>query len=177
MELQVAWNFHKSNKLFIQMRNFFYLALVISFFLTSCTGVKKDFEKAFWWQGHWQNSDDPSMFFSIGSKPVGPNEVGTAQFFISTQDSIYSNFHVKKLIDFNHRKKWKVIETNDNQFIKIKGVGIGKYWMDNEEIELYGPAKTKRELNTIKPIHFTFFNGMLPLIPDSILFVLKKNQV
>jgi len=152
------------------MRNFLYLAL-ISFFLTSCTTEKNLFEREIWWHGHWQNSDDPSMFFSIGQKPVGSNQIRTTQFFISTKDSIYSNFHVKNLIDFNHRKKWKVMQTNDNQFIKIKEVGIGEYEAGNGEIELYGPAKTEDELDAIMATHFVTFNGMLPLIPDSILFV------
>jgi len=153
------------------MRNFFYLTLVIFFSLTSCNSEKLLFEKETWWYGHWQNSDDSSMFFSIGQKPVGSFERRTTQFFISTQDSIYSNFHVKNLIDFNHRKKWKVMETNDNQFIKIKEVGKKDYELGSGEIELYGPAKTKNVLDTLLASNFTTFNGVLPLIPDSILFV------
>jgi len=105
------------------------------------------------------------MFFSIGQKR------GAAQFFISTKDSIYSNFHLKNLVDFNHRKKWKIIETDDNQFIKIKEVGTGEVGFGNGEIELYGPAKTVAELDTKIAIHLKQFNDMLPIIPDSILFV------
>jgi len=147
------------------MRNSFYLTLILSFFLTSCTTEKKLFEKEIWWQGHWQILDDPSMFFSIGTK------FGTTQFFISTKDSIYSNLLVRNLVDFNYKKKWKLMGTYDNQLIKIKYVGIEDYGLGiGEELELYGPAETEDELDEKIAIHLKPYNDILPLIPDSILF-------
>ena len=92
------------------------------FTIISCTTEKTLFEKDIWWYGHWQNFEETDYFFSIGQKPVGINELITPQFFISTRDSIYSNFHLKNLEEFNHSKEWKIILTNGNKYIKIRAI-------------------------------------------------------
>lgn len=129
----------------------------------SCTTKKTLFEMEMQWDGHWQNMDEPSLFFSIGQKPIGSNEIITPQFFISTKDSIHANFYLKSLVDFNHRKRYKIIKTNEETYIKIQEI-------DEHYIEVYGPSNSVDELE-IKIGHYSRLPiNVSPPFPDSILY-------
>lgn len=128
----------------------------------SCDSRKTLFEMEMWWDGHWQNMDEPAMFFSVGSKPIGKNEIVTTQFFISDKDSIYANFYMKSLVDFDHRKGFKLIKTNEDTYLRIQEI-------NDQHIEVYGPSNSTEELET-KIGHYTRLPlNISPPFPDSIL--------
>ncbi len=148
----------------MKIRTTLYLTILSAFLLLTCNSEKLLFEKEDWWFGHWQNTDDPTFFFSIGQKPIGSNEIVTTQFFIATQDSIYANFYVEDLIDFNHRRKWKLIETSENQFIKIKE-------LETNQLEISGPVELEEDLDTKTVVYDILPSTISPPIHDSILFI------
>lgn len=132
----------------------------------SCIFFTEDveFEKGTWWVGHWQNMDDPAFFFSVGQKPIGINEIVTAQFFISTRDSIYANFYVEDLIESNHRKRYKTIKTSEGTYLKIQEI------IAEQHIEVYGPSNSIKELE-LKIVNYKKLpDGAVPPFPDSLLF-------
>jgi len=145
------------------MRNTIFLITLFIVLITSCNSEKLLFEKETWWFGHWQNLEDPSFYLSIGQKPVGGNEIVTTQFFISTLDSIHSNFHVRNLIDFNHKQQWKIMETSDNRFIEIEEI-------DQFHIEVAGPVNSMEELDAEIVDYRRVPDDAPSPIPDSILF-------
>ena len=134
---------------------------LLTFF--SCTKEKTVFETSVWWFGHWQNMDEPSLFFSIGQKPVGVNDIRTTQFFISTSDSIYANFYLISLEDFNYKKKFKIIKTSEGSFIKIQEI-------DEEHITVYGPSNSIEGLESMMVEYRMIPDSVAPPFSDSILF-------
>ena len=131
---------------------------------SSCTTEKRLFEMEIWWNGHWQNIEEPSSFFSVGQKPVGAGGIITAQFFISTSDSIYSNFYLTSLDGFNHRKKFKLIKTSEGTYLKIQEI-------NEQNIEVYGPSNSITEMELNKHEYRMIPDNIDPPFPDSILFV------
>ena len=128
----------------------------------SCTTEKRLFEMETWWQGHWENVDDSTFFFSVGSRPVGVNEIRTPQFFTSSKDSIYTNFYLFNTVESNHRKRFKVLVTSEDTYLKIQEI-------DEEYIIVYGPTGTIGELESIKAEYKKLPFGATPPFPDSVL--------
>ena len=141
---------------------YFTIALML-IFTFSCTPEDTVFEMETWWQGHWQQIDDPSIIFSSGQRKVGGNEIVTPQFFISRNDSILQNFYFTDLEDFDHKKLFKLIKTNENTYIKID---------ENEDsnINLHGPVISIDELDIESQEYRRLPEGITPPMPDSILF-------
>ena len=130
----------------------------------SCTEDQL-FEKDTWWYGHWENMDDPAFFFSVGQKPAGINKIRTTQFFISTYDSIYTNFYVKEIIEYNYKNKYKVIKTNEGTYLKIQEIEEENY------IDVYGPSSSMEEMESKKVSYKMMLESTEPPFSDSILFV------
>lgn len=124
------------------MRYLSIIIILISILFHSCTTEKRLFEVSTWWYGHWQSQENPSYYFSSGHKKVGSNEIVTSQFFISTLDSILDKYHLIELIEFDHKDRYKLMKTSDDNFIKIKE-------LDETHLEIYGPAQSKEELESI----------------------------
>ena len=133
------------------------------FVLQACTTEKIRFEMGEWWQGHWQKTSDTSQFFSVGLKPVGPQNLSTTQFFFSTRDTIYSNFFLEELVDFNFKKGWKLIRTDEGKYIKI--LEIEEY----KTIEVFGPMESQKDLDDVSDIYSWMPEALTPPFPDSIL--------
>jgi len=129
----------------------------------SCTTEETLFEKSTWWDGHWQNTDEPTLFFSSGTKRVGFNEIVTSQFFFSKNDSILENFHVEELIESDHKDKFKLMETSKNSFFKIQEI-------DESHIDIHGPTQSVDEVDNIVISYRRLPENIEPPIPDSILF-------
>jgi len=115
-----------------------------------------------WWQGHWENVDDSTFFFSVGFRPV--NEIMTPQFFTSSRDTIYTNFYLFSTVESNHRKRFKVLATSEDTYLKIQEI-------DEEYIIVYGPAGTINELESKKAEYKKLPFGATPPFPDSVLIV------
>ena len=124
------------------MKNLSIISFLIISLIFSCTPEDTVFEMETWWGGHWQRLDDASMYFSSGQKAIGGNEIVTPQFFISKNDTILQNFHLEELVDFDHKKRFKLIKTSDNSFIKIRQ-------KDESHITLSGPVPTIDEIVSI----------------------------
>lgn len=127
----------------------------------SCTTEKVLFEKGDWWIGHWQQLSDETQFFSSGQKSVAG--IVTSQFFYSTADTIYDNFHLELLEDFNHKRRWKVIKTNKDSYIKILEI-------NDSSIEVFGPSPTVDGLDQKIVEYKRMPEQIEPPFPDSILF-------
>lgn len=145
------------------MRYSVLLLILIALSIQSCTSEKTLFEKETWWNGHWQKIDDPSFYFSSGQRKVGGNEIVTPQFFLSTQDSILNNFYLLELIEVDHKKKYKLLKTNDNTYLKLQEI-------DTDHIDVYGPAPSVDEMNTVIHEYRKLPDNITPPVPDSILF-------
>ena len=146
------------------MKRLSYLIMGILLVHLSCTKESTLFEKSTWWDGHWQNMDDPSYFFSVGAKPIGLNEIITPQFFISTRDSIYSNFYVETLIDSDHKKRFKLLKTSDGTYLKIQEIEA------EHIIRVHGPTKTIKELDSKVAYYRNLPESVAPPFPDSVLY-------
>lgn len=140
----------------------FFLTLIALFFF-SCTSERILFEKETWWNGHWQNVNDTTNYFSSGQKKVGVGEIVTPQFFISRNDSILENFYVEELLEFNHKKKYKLIETNAKIYLKIQEI-------EADHLEVYGPVSSINELDSVVNEYIIIPENIDPPIPDSILY-------
>lgn len=140
----------------------FFLILVIVFTF-SCTPEKILFEKETWWNGHWQNVNDSTIYFSIGQKRIGRNEIVRPQFFISTNDSIQENFYLEELVEFNHKQKYKLIKTSDNSYLKLQEI-------EETHIEISGPVPSMDEMDSVIQEYRRLPTNIDPPIPDSILF-------
>lgn len=141
------------------------IQFIILFFLliqVSCTKEDTLFEESVWWHGHWQNIDEPSLFFSVGFKPIGINKIQTPQFFISTRDSIEENFYMEYLVDSNHNKKMKLIKTSQGSYIKIHEI-------DMNHIEVYGPSNTVNDLESKMGYYMKLPDSVDPPFSESIL--------
>jgi hypothetical protein len=141
---------------------YIFIALLLVFF--SCTKEKTLFEMDVWWYGHWQNMDNSTFYFSIGQKPVGNNEVRTPQFFNSTSDSIYENYYMKELFDFDHKKRYKIIKTSEDTYIKIQEIE------EEHIIRVYGPSNSLKALEASFKEYSRLPDSVAPPFPDSILF-------
>ena len=126
--------------------------------LSSCNTEALFFEKEFYWQGHWERLDKENEYFSSGFSNNG------AQFYFSTIDTISSTLNPHKLLEFNYKKKWKLFQTYDGQYIKIIEIEPDKM------IEIIGPVQSKNEIEDggLKYVFLKEF--MHPLIPDSLLY-------
>lgn len=127
-------------------------------FLSSCNTEALFFEKEFYWQGHWERLDKENEYFSSGFSNNG------AQFYFSTIDTISSTLNPHKLLEFNYKKKWKLFQTYDGQYLKIIEIEPDKM------IEIIGPVQSKNEIEDggLKYVFLKEF--MHPLIPDSLLY-------
>ena len=141
---------------------FFKMSLLICF-LTSCNTPKLLFEKEDWWGGHWESVEKENHYFSSGQKRV--KGAVTPQFFFSSLDTIESNPYVENLIEFDYKKRWKVIKLSDGQFLKIQDVDPE----DGRVIEIIGPAKTEKELDKKGKLYVFKENFDHPKISDSLL--------
>lgn len=129
---------------------------------SACTTEKNLFKNDMWtW--HWQKVSDTSYFFSLGSKPIGRNEIWTPQFFFSTRDSIFSNFHMENLEDFDHKERWKLIKTSEDQYIGIQE-------LDDELIEVFGPVEDTRDFDLEHAMYRRMADDAHPPFSDSILY-------
>lgn len=145
------------------MKYLSFCLILIILFTFSCTPEKILFEKETWWSGHWQKVSDSTIYFSSGQKKVGGNEIVTPQFFISTNDSIQENFYLKELVEFNHKQKYKLIKTSDNTYLKLQEI-------DEAHIDVYGPAPSINEIDSIIHEYRKIPADIDPPIPDSILY-------
>ncbi|MFK8103203.1 MAG: hypothetical protein AB8G15_11785 [Saprospiraceae bacterium] len=146
------------------MKNALGLILLLTCSLLSCDTEQLLFEKEVWWHGQWQKQKDTSFYFSVGQKPIGPNAIVTTHFFLSTSDSIRANFHVKNLIDFNWKKRWKIIKTSDDTYLKIRE-------LDTSKIALSGPSPSLVALDSSVTIYVKKADVILLPIVDSLLLI------
>lgn len=61
------------------------------------------------------------------------------RYYFSMKDTILNYYLATELIDFDHRKEWKLMKTDDDQFIRIQVI-------DRSSIEVLGPAPRKEDL-------------------------------
>lgn len=61
------------------------------------------------------------------------------RYYFSMKDTILNYYLATELIDFNYRKEWKLMKTDDDQFIRIQVI-------DRSSIEVLGPAPRKEDL-------------------------------
>lgn len=61
------------------------------------------------------------------------------RYYFSAKDTILNYYLATELIDFDHRRKWKLMKTDDDQFIRIQAI-------DRSSIEVLGPASRKEDL-------------------------------
>lgn len=134
---------------------------LLTFFL--CTTEKNLFKESKWWTWHWQNVSDTSHFFSVGSVKIGPRQIATPQFFFATRDTILSDFYMERLEDFDHKKKWKLIYTNEGQYLKIQE-------LTDTTIEVFGPVEKQEDLPMKSGIYERLSDFATPPFPDSILY-------
>jgi len=122
------------------------------------------------WQGHWQNIADTTHFFSVGSIPIGPQEIVMPRFFFSNRDRIESSFYMESLEDFDHKKRWKVFYTSEDQYLKIQA-------LSSTRIEVFGPVGSKEDLpmkkGTYEQLRVDVEPFAAPPFSDSILYGIK----
>jgi len=132
--------------------------------LSSCTTDKVLFKESKWWTWHWQNVSDTSQFFSVGGIPAELHEEnGKIQFFFSTRDTILSNFYMERLEDFDYKKRWKLIYTNEGQYLKIQE-------LTDTTIEVFGPVDRQDELSMKRGIFERLSDFATPPFPDRVLY-------
>src|SRR5690625_3905366 len=117
----------------------FILAGLIFIAISSCTTEKMFFEKDNWWFGHWQNTSDTSSFFSGGNIRVHQSEKGIIRYYFYTKDTISHQHLIVELVEFNYKKKWKLMKTEDEKFIKVQEI-------DPSTIEVSGPVARTEDL-------------------------------
>ena len=130
---------------------------------TACNTSQRTFEIELWWGGHWESVEKDNYYFSSGQKRV--KGAVTPQFFFSSLDTIESNPYVENLIEFDYKKRWKVIKLSDGQFLKIQDIDPE----DGRVIEIIGPAKTEKELDKKGKLYVFKENFDHPKISDSLL--------
>lgn len=133
--------------------------------IISCTTDETLFEKGTWWEGHWQDIENPSAILSIGHTPVGPNAIVTTQFFITLNDSIIDHFILDELEDFDHKDLIKTIKTDSDTYIRIEEV-------DESKIDVYGPSDQPEDLETKITNYRRLPDDIIAPIPDSLLYVI-----
>lgn len=147
------------------------LVAVVLYTLFSCGGKEKlTFEDGALWDGHWQNVDNPELFFSIGQYNKGVNRIVEYKFFFSTPDSIISSFHILDDIEINREKQSRTFKTNINTYIKI--IQTDDYndevgWYD---IIIYGPSTTLNNLENNYTIYKKYPKSEIPPFSDEILY-------
>ena len=141
---------------------FLFLTLFL-LMIISCTTEKNLFKESIWWTWHWQNVTDTTLFFSSGQIPIGENNIVTSQFFFSTRDTILSNFYMERLEDFDHKERWKLIYTNEGQYLKIQE-------LTDTTIEVFGPLDRQEDLPMQRGINERLSDFATPPFPDSVLY-------
>ncbi len=105
----------------------------------SCTKAKIVFEKSTWWNWHWQKKSDTLYFFSGGSTKVKEGEKGIVRYYFSTRDTIFSDFLVIELVDYDHKERWKIMKSNMEEYLRIIEI-------DESTIEVLGPVSQIEDL-------------------------------
>lgn len=131
--------------------------------LSNCTTEKVLFEESNWWMGHWQDASDTTLFFSSGQIPIGERDIITPQFFFSTHDTILSNYYMERLEEFDYKKRWKLIYTNEDQYLKIQE-------LTDSTIEVFGPVDRQEDLPLVRSTYERLSDFATPPFPDSILY-------
>ena len=128
-------------------------------FMISCTKESVLFEKEVWWYGHWENMEVQNQYFSSGWL-----RSSRSQFFFSTLDTVTDHIFLKTLVDYSYKNKWKIIELEGGQFVKINQIE------EESLIELFGPAESIEDLGE-NGVIYRNIKFEHPLIPDSVLYM------
>lgn len=132
--------------------------IILTLLIASCNTQAVSFEKEFNWQGHWEQIDKKNEYFSSGFTD------GEIKFYFSNLDTINKILDPFKLLDFNYKKKSKLFQTYDGQYIQIIEI------QEDEIIEVIGPANSKEALGT-SGIQYIFKESFVhPQIPNSLIY-------
>lgn len=77
-----------------------------------------------------------------------------------------SNFYMKELVDYDYKKRWKLIYTNEDQYVKIQE-------LTENMIEVFGPVDKQEDLHMKSGIYERLSDFATPPFPDSFLYSLK----
>lgn len=108
------------------------------------------------------------LFFSGGNIRAYHGEKGITRYYFSTRDTIFHQHLIVELVDFNYRKKWKLMKTEDNKFIRIQEI-------NRSSIEVSGPVPGRKICTIIPESIFNY--QIIPLINPltTIYFVACNN--